>query len=520
MISRAILKDLIAGFSVFLLALPLCLGIALASHFPPSAGIISAILGGVLTFFLGGSPLTIKGPAAGLIVIALGAVLELGHGNFQLGYERALACGFFAAIIQIIIAYNKKATFAEIMPPSVIHGMLAGIGIIIVVKQFYVLTGTHPISTSLIQLIMNAPMAIIKENPIIFAIGLIALFIAIFWSKIKYLNNIPSTIVVIITVIPLSLLYDISHEHIYRFGGTEYNLGPGYLVHLPLNFLEAIQFPDFSVVFSFSSIKYTIMFALVGSIESLLTVCAVDTLSKVKKPSDLNKDLMSVGVGNLACTLLGGLPMIAEIVRSKANIDYGAQSNKANLFHGIFMLIAVLALAPVINLIPLSALAALLIFVGFKLASPRTFIHVYRIGLDQIVLFSTTLIITLVEDLLTGVIAGLILKLIFHKLRGYKFKDLFNPFISVSIQEDRAFVTVNGPLTFVAYTKLKNLIMHELDEHHTVILNLAKTHFIDHTLVQKLNDLEHEIGASLFIVLGKEHLQPIYNHDLAARKAK
>lgn len=515
---NTIKKDLIAGFSVFLLALPLCLGIALASHFPPSAGLISAIIGGILASFLGGAKLSIKGPAAGLIVIALGAVLELGQGDFELGYERALAVGVMAALLQIIIALGRKAVIAEIMPPSVIHGMLSAIGVIIVVKQFYVLIGLHPTSPSIFELLYYAPVAMMKANPIILFIGLSALFITIIWPKIKKLEMIPSSIVVIGIVVPLSIYFDISSEHSYSFMGNMYTLNEHLLVQLPKNITDAIQFPDFSYLFTLASIKYIIMFTLVGSIESLLTVVAIDSIKPGQKCSDLNKDLLAVGVGNLFSALMGGLPMISEIVRSKANIEYGATSEKANFFHGTFMLVAVIALVPVINLIPLAALAALLVYIGLKLASPREFYHVYKIGIDQLLLFMTTLIITLVEDLLIGVLSGLVVKIILHSIRGNNPYRLIKPTIIALHKNSDWTIKVNGPLTFLAYLRLKREILSCDIEKNIVNIDLSDASFVDHTMMLKLDTLQREFGEGNIRIKGKEFLCPLYQHEQASRK--
>ena len=518
MINKSIKQDLVAGFSVFLLALPLCLGIAMASHFPPSAGLISAIIGGMLASFFGGAKLSIKGPAAGLIVIALGAVLELGQGDFQLGYERALAVGVVAALLQIGIALGRKAIIAEIMPPSVIHGMLAAIGVIIVAKQFYVMIGLHPMSTSIFELIYDMPAAFLNANPLIFMIGILALVITIVWPRIKQFNWVPSSMVVILLVIPLSLYFGIAKEHAYSFMGSQYSLSEHLLVKLPNNFVEAIQFPDFSYLLTFASIKYIIMFTLVGSIESLLTVVAIDSIKLQKKGSDLNKDLLAVGVGNLCSALLGGLPMISEIVRSKANIEYGAQSEKANFFHGTFMLISVIALVPLINLIPLSALAALLVYIGIKLASPREFYHVYKIGLDQLIIFMTTLIVTLVEDLLIGVLTGIAVKVVLHLIRGNNPYRLLKPTLITKSQDHDLVIKVDGPLTFMSYLRLKRTIFSCDVQKYKVILDLTGTTFIDHTVILKLESLKSEFGQDHIIIKGQEGLLPLYGHTQSSRK--
>ena len=489
-------KDIIAGFSVFLLALPLCLGISIASNFPPAAGILSAIVGGIIASWFGGARLSIKGPGAGLIVIALGSVQ-------QLGYERTLAVGVVAALIQIMIGQLRKAVVAEIMPPSVIHGMLAAIGIIIISKQAYVMAGITPTAHAPLDLILQFPAQLIHLNPTIFVFGLISLTIAVIFSLFKKFAFIPSSLVILMIVIPLSLVY---------------SPAPQFLINLPHNFFNAITFPDFSVVLSPISLKYIVMFALVGSIESSLTVCAVDSLAPQAAPSDLNNDLRAVGIGNLISALIGGFPMISEIVRSKANIDYGATSARANFFHGVFMLLAVLLLPSLMNLIPLSALAALLVFVGFKLASPKEFIHFYKIGRDQFFLFLVTCVVTLATDLLTGVGIGIILKLALHVIRGNSLNKLFKPKISIAKINHSIHIHIEGPFTFISYLKLKRMLAKAKNETNEIVINLSKVTYLDHTVLKKFQTLPNEIK-DIKIAFEENHsLLHFYNHPLAARR--
>ena len=499
---KGLKNDVLAGFSVFLLALPLCLGIATASNFPPVAGVLSAVVGGLLVSLFGGAKLSIKGPAAGLIVIALGAVHELGNGDLLVGYERTLAVGVAAAIIQILIATTRQAVIAEIMPPSAIHGMLAAIGVIIISKQTYVMMGITPTESEPLALLTALPIEMFHLNPLIFGIGLLSLVVAIFWPLIQKLSFIPSSFVILLIAIFISLRFDLSSAHEYIFMEHMYPLGANFLINLPQGFLSALHFPDFSVIFTSVSIKYIIMFALVGSIESLLTVCAVDSMTHQSGPSDLNKDLRAVGIGNLVSSLIGGLPMISEIVRSKANIDSGATSARANFFHGLFMLVAVCSLPNVMNLIPLSALAALLISVGIKLASPKEFIHAYKIGLDQFSVFITTFFVTLAMDLLIGVAAGIFLKLIIHIARAKTLESLFRPKITTDILENSACIKIEGQLTFLSYLRLKREVVNVSKKVKEIVINLDGVTYIDNTARKKLQSLDRELEnplACLFI---------------------
>ncbi|MBS0637634.1 MAG: SulP family inorganic anion transporter [Verrucomicrobia bacterium] len=489
-------KDIISGFSVFLLALPLCLGIAIASGTPPIAGIFTAIIGGILASCVGSSSLTIKGPAAGMIVIVLGAVQELGQGDMLLGYRLMLAVGVIAACIQIVIALMRKAVIAEIMPPSVIHGMLAAIGVIIIVKQAYVLCGVAPAFSKTHELLFYFPAQVFSVNPTVFGIGVFAFLIVIFWPKVKKLNFIPSSLVVLCAAIPLSIFFDLPQK---------------LCIQLPLNFFDGIQTPDFSQILSPVSIKYIVMFALVGSIESLLTVCAVDSITG--KTSNLNKDLQATGIANLASACVGGLPMISEIVRSKANIDYGATSVRSNFFHGLFMLMAVLFLPSVMNMIPLSALAALLIFVGLRLASPKEFKHAYHVGKDQFIIFFTTFVVTLLTDLLVGVAAGLAAEVFILLARGERLTSLFYPTFAV----EKNVLLVDGPLTFLGYLKFKGQILKLAQEYNHIIISFHAVTYIDHTVMKKLDMLRHEHPAIQITIQDNQQLAPLYGHVLSAR---
>lgn len=503
-------RDIIAGFSVFVLALPLCLGIAMASNFPPIAGIIAAISGGLIASWFGGAALSIKGPAAGLIVIALGCIE-------QLGYERALAVGVVAAVLQIVLALWRKAVYAEIMPPSVIHGMLAAIGVIIIAKQLYVLLGITPTHSSPLALLANLPIQITKLNPIICMIGLLSLTIAIVWPYLKRLAMIPASLVVLVLVIPLSMFFDFQNTHQYQFLHVNYNVNQNDLIHLPLKAWEGIHFPDFSAILTWPSIKYIVMFTLVGSIESLLTACAVDSITHAQKPSNLNRDLLAIGVGNVASSLIGGLPMISEIVRSKANIEYGAESVKSNLYHGAFMLLAVLLLPRVLNLIPLSALAALLVYIGYKLASPRAFIDTYNLGLDQFILFLTTFIITLATDLLTGVACGVILKIIIYVWRQRGQGKLFQIKIDITLKDKTLTAKVNSSLVFLNFLKLKRQLQQKKSDATKLVIDISDISYIDHTAMKKLHTLGNELEIADYEIQGMDKTQALYQHKDSVR---
>lgn len=516
--------DLTAGFLVFLIALPLCLGIAMASSFPPIAGVLTAIIGGIVATWIGSSPLTIKGPAAGLIVIALGAVTELGAGDLALGYRRALAVGVIAAIVQIIFAFMKTGRLGEIFPPSVVHGMLAAIGVIIVSKQAHVMLGVTPTAKSPLALLAEVPHSIMNLNPEIAIVGALSLIVLFGLPLLpfKWTKRVPGPMAVLLLAVPLGIYFDLAHVHTYTMAQHTFTVGPQYLVKLSGDLISALTFPDFSVVTSAASIKYIVMFALVGSIESLLSAKAVDLLDPWKRKSNMDKDLLSVGVGNLIASCLGGLPMISEIVRSKANIDNGAYTRRSNFFHGIFLLGFVALLPGLIQRIPMAALGAMLVYTGFRLASPKEFVHSWQVGKEQFILFTTTLVVTLATDLLIGVAVGVALKIVMQMVVNHLSpSDMFKSHLKVESQQGQATITVEGAAVFCNYLALHSSVNKLIDDGvKHLSIDLSKTRFIDHTTMERLHDLEHALiadGGSLTLE-GMDHLKASSDHPRATRR--
>ncbi len=517
-------SDITSGFLVFLIALPLCLGISMASGFPPVAGIFTAIIGGVFVSFFGGSDLTIKGPAAGLIVIALGAVQELGQGDAMLGYKLALATIVVAGMVQVLFGLIRSGVLADFFPSAAVHGMLAAIGLIIGVKQIFTLMGVKPQGRETLDLFAELPRAIKEMNPEIAIIGLISLVILFVLPQIKnkYIRRIPAPLIVILVAIPLGRMFDLEHEHTYLFlDSHQYSIGPKFLVTLPASLMNAITSPDFSQVFSGTSIKYIIMFAVVGSLESLLSSKAIDSLDPYKRKSNMNRDLIGVGLGNTLAGFIGGLPMISEIVRSSANINNGAKTWWSNVFHGLFLLLFVAFLPFIIHQIPLSALAGMLIYTGYRLASPKEFFKTYKIGKEQLLIFVVTIIFTLSTDLLIGIGMGILTKFIMHFLNGLPVKYIFKPLFTVTENEEQTEFTVDvfHSAVFSNYIKLKKSL-DALPRGKKVIIDFSNSHLVDHTVMENLHqyvsDYMHQGG--IFEIQGLEHLKAFSQHDLAARK--
>lgn len=515
-----LLPNLKSGFFISLIALPLCLGIAIASSCPPIAGVITAIVGGLIVSLIGGCNLSIKGPAAGMIVIVLGAVMELGAGDAALGYRRMLAVASVAAVLQIFFALFRTARFGRLMPPSVIHGMLAAIGVIIVSKQIHVLLGTKPHGKTTFQLLSEIPSSIMAINPALAFIGILTLAVMILWPFIpnKTIKGIPPALFALLVVVPLGLFWHLNTAHTYELFGHAFSLGPDSLVNIPTNFLSSFVLPDFSILSEPQAYKHVILLALVGSIESSLTVIAVDSLSKQKEKSNLDRDLLGLGIGNLICALIGGLPMISEVVRSKANIDSGATGRLSNFIHGAFLLLAVSLFGPIIREIPLAALAAMLMITGFRLAAPKQFVHTYKIGSDQLILFVTTLMTTLATDLLMGILAGMSVKVLLHLIRGVKPSQLFSVKAQTIDGQKDITITIKGSCVFTNYFSLQKKILEALEKTDRVVIDVSHARLIDHTTLSCLESLKNDIGNKKIDVIGLESLVGLSKHPASTHR--
>lgn len=487
-------KDAVSGFLVFLLAMPLSLGIAKASGFPMLFGLITAIIGGVVVTFFMGSRLSIKGPAAGLIVIASGAVTAFGDGD--IGWKLTLGAVVIAGIVQIIFGVLKLGKVADFFPSAAIHGMLAAIGVIILSKQIHLLLGIDPAllkGKEPLELLAMIPQSILHENAHLTEIGIACLFILIAMSfvKNKKIKAIPAPLIVLIVAIPLGFALkinsdpSISNYALVKIGSVKEAFKDGFVkVSFDGMFNQTGVF-----------IQYVILFALIGSIESLLTAKAMDGLDPYKRKTNFNKDLTSVGIGNTLAGIVGGLPMISEVARSSANIANGARTRWANFFHGLFLLLALLFAVPFIEMIPNVALAAMLIFVGFKLTHPKEYIHMWKIGKEQLFVFVATVVVTISTDLLIGVGTGIILEFIINCINGLKVKESFNVKYEIEKLADVTILKFTGALVFSNILKQKS-ILSQIDINKSVNLDLSKTYLIDHTSMVMLFDFIEDMNST------------------------
>ncbi|MDH5604087.1 MAG: SulP family inorganic anion transporter [Cyclobacteriaceae bacterium] len=473
---------------VFLVAVPLCLGIAMASGAPLFSGIIAGIVGGIVVSLISKSPLGVSGPAAGLAVIVLIAIQDLGS------FEIFLFAVLIAGVIQILLGIMKAGVIGYYFPSSVIKGMLAGIGIIIILKQIphafgydQIPEGDFAFSQSDGHNTFNELFymldAISTEAIIITVISMIILILweRPFMKKVRIFQFVQGPLVVVITGILLNL---------YFMSTANLSLRDNQLVSIPVSasfvgFFSQFTFPDFSQWANPDVYKIALTLAVVASLETLLCVEATDKLDPQKRVTPTNRELMAQGVGNIFSGLIGGLPITQVIVRSSANIQSGGMTRASAFFHGVLILISAMALPRVLNMIPLASLAAILFMVGYKLARPALFKQVLRTGQSQFIPFVVTILGIVFTDLLVGIGLGLATA-IFHILwKNYKIPFHFDPNkyekgkpIVISLSEDVSFLNKAGILR-----TLKNL-----PDNMRVIIDASQSKNIDPDVIEIIDD--------------------------------
>lgn len=485
--------DVLSGFLVFLIALPLCLGISLASGYPAVAGIFTAIVGGLVATFISDSELTIKGPAAGLIVIALGCVQDFGFTggvdpakDFQ-AYRMALGVGVVAGVYQIILGLFRVGILVNLFPKAAIHGLLASIGIIIISKQFPVLMGLNPQGSPL-ELLAGIPSFIINMNPKVGMIGIMGIIIVLGYGYIKNpkLKIIPAPMLMLLITVPIGTVLAVGVEGSYTFNDHIYKLGQKFLVNVPGNLLNAVTFPDFSGITTETGIKYTVLFAIIGSLEGVLSAKAIDGIDPWGRKTNLDRDLLATGIANTMSAFIGGLPMISEIVRSKANIDNGAKTRFANFYHGMFLLICVALVPSVINQIPLAALAALLVITGYRLASPHEFMSIYREGKDQFIVFVSTILGVLATDLLKGLAIGIGVRIVIHFIRG---GSIFRLNAKIIPERDQSVtIFLRGSIIFSSWIPLRQDLQRLLKKGKRVTLDITEAKLVDRRVMSRVDE--------------------------------
>ena len=484
-------NDLPAGLVVFLVALPLCLGIALASGAPLFSGIIAGIVAGTVVASVSGSSLSVSGPAAGLTVIVHNAITELGS------YEIFLVAVAIAGILQIIMGFLKAGVIGYYFPSNVIKGMLAAIGIILILKQIPHALGYDKDSEGDLNFIQSDGQNTFSEilnsldyvHPGAIIIAIISLAVLIMWDrpfikKISFLNVIPGALIVVVLGIVINEFYKSTIPSLYLSGEE--------LVVLPVaksasGFISQFTLPDFSALGNSKIYIVAVTIAIIASLESLLSVEAADKLDPYKRNTPTNRELKAQGLGNFISGLIGGLPVTAVIVRTSANINAGAKSKLSAVVHGLLLLGSVIGLAPLLNKIPLACLAALLLVVGYKLAKISLFKSMYKLGWEQFLPFIITVVAIQFSDLLRGIGIGMAVAIFFilrnNYRRAYQFKNTQHhegEKIVIQLAEDVTFLNKGS----IAST------LDKLPENASVVIDGSKSHNIDMDVLEIIHDFK------------------------------
>ena len=484
--------DLPASLSVALVALPLALGISIASGAPPMSGILAAIIGGIVTTFFRSSYVAINGPAAGLIVVVFTGVQALGDDQNS-GFQYALAAIVVAGCIQMLLGLLKMGKLGDFFPISVINGMLATIGIIIFVKQFHVALGDNGNTGSIVEALIGMPHAILTLNPAVTIISIISLTILIAhpYIKIKTIKSIPAPLWVLMVSVPLVFFSNLFDKSVTLFG-SQLAISEEYLIQIPSKLLDNIIFPNFSKMDTPEFWMLVISITLVASIETLISTKAVDKLDHFKRRTDLNKDLFAVGLSTAVSGCLGGLPIITVIVRSSVNMNHHAKTKMSNFYHGIILLLFVFLFPFIIREIPLASLATILVYTGYKLASPRVFKATALKGWEQIFIMVCTLVTSLAIDIVWGIIFGIISTLFIQWVRSGLhiktfIKHLINTEINVTEEQKNVHVDIKGIANFAIMLKLINSLKSLNKQKHSIV-NFSRTKLIDHTVLDFIHE--------------------------------
>lgn len=481
-------NDLPAGLVVFLVAVPLCLGIALASGAPLFSGLISGIIGGLIVAVLSGSPLGVSGPAAGLAVIVLNAITELGS------FEIFLVAVILAGVLQLIMGFAKAGIIAYFFPSSVIHGMLAGIGVIIFLKQIPHAFGYDKVPEGDFSFQQSDGYNTFGEllhalnfiSPGVVVVSLVSLVILIGWESsflksLKFTKVIQGPLVVVVLGIVLNKLFSsipgltISEDH---------------LVSVPVpdsfeSFLGNFALPDFSALTNPAVYTTAVLIAVVASLETLLCVEASDKMDKLKRITPTNRELKAQGVGNIIAGCIGGLPLTQVIVRSSANHQSGGKTKAAAITHGALLFLCALAIPGLLNLIPLGVLAAILLVVGFKLAKPSLFKKMYGEGMGQFIPFVVTVVGIVFTDLLTGIALGMMIAIFVVLKNNYEvpFKMLKE---NLEGQHDIRIV-LSEDVTFLNKASILKAL-EQIPDGTSVEIDASHTKFIHHDVIEIIED--------------------------------
>lgn len=533
--------DLVAGLLVAMVSTPFSIGIAIASGAPPITGLISAIIAGLVLPFLGGSYVTISGPAAGLAPALYAAMLALGGNDLAAGYPLLLPLICMVGLVQIVLSKMKAARFSAIFPAPVVEGMLTAIGLMIIFKQIPLLIGHKFLAHEFWGIVLETPHELLQATPSVMWLGIFTLAvmagIGTIWKNAKWTKIVPPQViaVAISTIIAQCFL----------------NLDPKFLIQLPADPLtHGIVFPDFQGVISnpklwWTALSIVITLTLIDGIESLATINAIDKIDPFRRKSDPDKTLLAMGVSNVASSLVGGLTIIPGGVKSTTSIMAGGRTQWANFFNACFLLLFLFVFRDVINLMPSTVLAAVLVFTGYKLCKPSVWINIKNVGMEQFVLFTATVFITLTTDLMWGIIGGIGLAMLMNSgfiyclkkahsqrsLAGSENKPvsvvsaitcMFQNPVREKRWEGRTYhLYLDKPLVCSNYLQLSKELKELPDTAEKIYLHLDESiTMMDHTTVENLHTFIHQRNEENTVeieLVGFDRLKALSTAECATR---
>jgi len=482
-------SDFASGLVVFLVALPLCLGIALASGAPLFSGIISGVVGGIIVGYLSQSHISVSGPAAGLTAIVLTAIADLGS------FNSFLLAVLIAGLIQLTLGFIKAGSISNYFPTNVIEGMLAGIGVIIFLKQIPHAFGYDPDYEGDLSFIQDDGQNTFSELFSVLnhvqlgsiVITILSLAIILVWNKFEFFKKIklvPAALVAVVVSVVLN--------EIFIRSGSDLAVAQNHLVNLPVpsslqEFKAIIVTPDFSAISNSKVWIVAITIAVVASIETLLCIEAADRMDVQKRYTNTNVELKAQGIGNIVSSLLGGLPMTSVVVRTSANNNAGAKSKMSAIIHGLLLMISVLTIPVVLNKIPLATLAAVLLLVGYKLANPKTIKHFWQKGKYQFIPFIATFVAVVFTDLLKGVALGMIISVIFvlkgNMKRAYNFRK------EEYVDGDIIHIDLAQEVSFLNKAAIKATLA-AIPSNSKVVINATDTVYIAHDVLDLIKEFK------------------------------
>lgn len=479
--------DLPAGLSVFLVALPLCLGIALASGAPLYSGLLSGIIGGLVVSLISGSQLAVSGPAAGLTTLVAASIISLGD------YKIFLLAVMVAGLFQLLLGLLKLGIISNYFPSSVIKGMLAAIGIILISKQI--------------------PLAIGYDQPDFWTSGFLDLFSSkYFLNNFKDLNQHVTRGAILITLVSLIVLALLQQKFskklkvipapllvviigiitniIFTDITSDFSLKQTQLVNIPYDVFANISFPDFSKLFSKTEIwKDGVIIGLLATLETLLCIEAVDKLDKHNRITPINRELVAQGIGNMTCGFLGAIPITAVVVRGAANVDAGARTKFSAFTHGLFLLLAVLLVPFLLNKIPYASLAAILLITGYNLTKPQLYRNMWSLGWRQFLPFVITIIVILSTDLLIGVSIGLLISI--YYIVQNNFRAEYKITKTIQHETEVYYIKLNSNVTFLNKVKLRKAL-DQIPKYSILTIDGGECNFIDYDILEIISEYENK----------------------------